>query len=453
MVATLLLLGIARGAVGQAPPSTPEERLRQLEQEVRILKRLKELERDSLAALAQATPRVTAGAEGFSLRSADGRFQFRARAYFQVDGRFFVDDDAGGTNTLFQAANTFVLRRARPVLEGTVYRIFDLRLMTDFADGRAQIFDAYFEARLLPGVAIRAGKYKPPVGLERLQSATDLRFAERGLPTNLAPNRDVGLQLSGDVGGGLVSYAIGVFNGVPDLSTGDGDAADDKDFVGRLFFQPFLKTRGLSGLGLGAGASTGIERGTLVLSGLPTYRTPGQQPLFRYRSDGTAPNTSVADGARRRLSPQGFFYTGPIGVLVEYTFSSQDVRRDTTGPARLTHHAWQVAASWFVTGERASFRSVAPRKAFDPAAGGWGAVEIAARYGELAIDPASFPTFANPDVSAQRARSWGVGLNWHLARNVKLVVNYERSNFAGGAAGGADRPPENFFVTRFQTAF
>ena len=81
------------------------------------------------------------------------------------------------------------------------------------------------------------------------------------------------------------------------------------------------------------------------------------------------------------------------------------------------------------------------------------AVEIAARYGEIRIDPNTFPTFANPDAAAQRARSGGVGLNWHFARNVKLVVDYERTNFSGGAAAGANRRAENFFVTRLQTAF
>jgi phosphate-selective porin OprO/OprP len=445
----LVVVGVARNGLAQAPRPAAEvaARLDQLEQEIRILQRLRELERDSLAAVARAAPRVTAGSDGFSLRSADGRFQLRARGYFQADGRFFPDPaGASGTNTL-------ILRRARPILEATVYQRFDFRLMTDFAEGRAAVFDAYLDARLFPELVLRAGKYKPPVGLERLQSATDLKFAERGLPTNLAPNRDVGLQLSGDLWGGRAAYTLGVFDGVPDVSSSDGDGGDDKDFAARLFFQPFLRGGALKGLGFGVGASTGIERGATAAPGLAAYRTPGQQTFFRYRIDGTAPNTVVADGARRRLAPQAYFHVGPCGLLAEYTFSSQDVRRDTAASARLSHRAWQVGGSWFLTGETASFRSISPRRPFDPAAGRWGAIELAARYGEILVDADAFPTFANPDAAARRARAWGLGLNWHLARNVKLVADYERTAFAGGGAGGTDRPAENFLVTRFQTAF
>lgn len=440
----LVVAGIPRPGFGQThsrTAPTAEERLDRLEQEIRILKRLRELEQDSLTALARSAPRLTAGAEGFSLRSADGRFQFRARGYFQADGRVFPNDVPGA------ATNSLFLRRARPILEATIHHRFDLRLMPDFGEGRATIYEAYFDLRLGPEVAVRAGKFKPPVGLERLQSATDLRFAERGLPNNLVPNRDIGLQVSGDLAGGVAAYALGMFNGVPDYGFGDGDAGDDKDVAARVFFQPFVRAAGpLQGLGVGAAASTGIERGTAAAPGLPAYRTPGQQVFFRYRADGTAPNTTVADGARRRIAPQGYFHTGPLGLLAEYTFSSQEVRRDTAALARLTHRAWQVAASWFLTGERASYRAVAPRRPFDPATGGWGAVEIAARHSVLAIDPNAFPAFANPDAAARSARAWALGVNWHLARSVKLMVDYERTSFAGGAA-------EHFFVTRLQTAF
>jgi len=68
------------------------------------------------------------------------------------------------------------------------------------------------------------------------------------------------------------------------------------------------------------------------------------------------------------------------------------------------------------------------------------------------VADSAFPLFADPAVSARRIRAWAVGLNWHFARGVKLMVDYERASFAGGAAAG-DRPPENFLATRLQTAF
>ena len=47
---------------------------------------------------------------------------------------------------------------------------------------------------------------------------------------------------------------------------------------------------------------------------------------------------------------------------------------------------------------------------------------------------------------------WGVGLNWHMARNFKLMANYEKTTFEGGARG-ADRPAEIVVLTRLQAAY
>jgi phosphate-selective porin OprO and OprP len=396
---------------------------------------------------AQAPPAVTAGAEGFTLRSADGRWRLRVGGYFQADGRYYLRDrESLGTSSL-------IVRRARPIVEGTVYQYFDFRIMPDFGTGQPTIYEAYLEARLVPALAIRAGKFKPPVGLERLQSATDLRFVERGFPTNLVPNRDVGFQVSGEVRGGMLSYTAGVFNGVADLGFGDVDASDAKELAARLFTVPFIRRgrRAPLDLGVGLSASIGNERGTPTAPGTSMLRTPGQVVAFRYRSNGAVAATTVADGRRFRVEPQAYLYRGSLGLLAQYTVSRHTVRRDT-GLARIRHYGWQVAASLFLTGERPSFRGVTPKRLFDPEAGSWGALELAARIQQTGVADSAFPFYADPAVSVRRIRAWALGLNWHFARGVKLMLDYERSTFAGGAAAG-DRPPEQFLATRLQTAF
>src|SRR5205085_2682524 len=104
----------------------------------------------------------------------------------------------------------------RPIIEGTVFGKYDFRLMTDFGGGTAVVQDAYVNVNQLPWARLEIGKFKPPVGLERLQSATAILFVERGLPTNLVPNRDVGVQVWADTLGGVFSYAAGIFDGAPD---------------------------------------------------------------------------------------------------------------------------------------------------------------------------------------------------------------------------------------------
>jgi phosphate-selective porin OprO/OprP len=445
-------VAIAPRALSLQEATTPdsaslESRVEELDQKVRVLERLRELAADSAAAAAKDKVSATASAkDGFSMKSADGRFSLKFRGLVQTDARFFLSDSA------VPATNNFFVRRARPILDLVLGKYLELRLQPDFAQGTTVLFDAYSDVKISPAFAVRVGKFKPPVDLERLQSASDIVFAERALATNLAPNRDIGLQLSGDVSGGLLTWQAGVFNGVPDLGNGDGDVSDAKDFAGRIFLQPF-KTGSLAGLGVGIAGTSGIERGTTAAPALASYRTPGQQTWFRYISSTTTPASNVfADGRRSRLAPQAYFYSGPLGLHGEYIQSYQAVNRNTFATVKLKHTAWQTTGSWFLTGEKNSFRSATPKKQFDPKAGSFGALELAARYSELSIDDATFPAYASPTSTPSKAKAWAVGLNWYLARAIKLAADYEHTTFTGGTATG-DREAENFVVTRVQYAF
>ncbi len=411
------------------------------------------------------SPRLTAGPSGFTFSSADTNFVLKVRGYVQADARFYVNDHS-------PVNDTFLLRRVRPIFEGTVFQNYDYRIMLDFATGinsssanNGFLQDGYLNVHYWPEFQIQVGKFKEPVGLERLQSGANLLFVERGLPTQLAPNRDVGVQLHGELFDGLLNYAAGVFNGVQDGASGDSDVADDhKDIAGRLFVHPFRKTSigPLQGLGFGVGASLGNQAGTL-----PSYKTTGQQTFFSYPT-GVGTNASTAnvsaDGEHWRLAPQAYYYWGPFGVFGEYVISSQKLRRDAGAPLFSTVHnrAWQVAASWFVTGERNSFTPVTPNYSLSLAENRWGALELAARYGELKFDdelfaaasPGGSPLFASSS-SARKARSWGVGANWYLNKNIKLTLDYDQTQFDGGSLkpGTVTAQDERVIMSRVQFSF
>src|SRR5437868_3788677 len=134
--------------------------------------------------------------------------------------------------------------------------------MLDFASGiysSAQnngfLKDGFLNVHYLPEFQVQIGKFKPAVGLERLQSGANLLFVERGYPTQLVPNRDVGLQLHGELFSSSLYYQAGIFNGVQDAASGDSDVATDdhKDVAARLFLEPFKHTEIASLKGLGVG--------------------------------------------------------------------------------------------------------------------------------------------------------------------------------------------------------
>ncbi|HEU4720347.1 MAG TPA: porin [Gemmatimonadaceae bacterium] len=426
-----------------ATTSEAEARIKQLEDRIATLEKAEAKNKITAA----AAPTVSASRDGLQIRSADNAFSFRLRGYVQSDARFF-----GAKGPVAPGSSTFLLRRVRPVFEATAYKYFGLRLMPDFGGGQVVLYDAYAEAKPNAALNLRVGKFKPPIGLERLQSATDVRFIERGLPTALVPNRDVGVQLSGDLAKARVQYQIGAFDGAPDAANLDGDAATGKDVVGRVFLRPFATNTSGPDLGIGIAASSGTEQGTAAVPALGSYRTTGQLALFRYRADGTTANTVLAQGRRTRVSPQGYLYVGPVGVLAEYVRSTHEVRR-AANVAELTNQAWQVSGGWVLTGERESYTSITPDHPLDGSkAGGLGALELVARYGVLTTDAAAFPTFADPATQPRRARAAGVGLNWRLTRGLLFAANYERTQLDAPETGTV-RQTEHAVLTRFQLGF
>lgn len=434
-----------------------QHRIDELEQKVSTLDQKPAAPPPPPATKAPPAPTVCIGNNGLFFRSADSNFVLRLGLHLQADGRFYPDTaNASGVH------DTFLLRKVRPVIEGTVYDKFDYRLMLDFGSGISSINgnngyvqDAYLNARLFPGLQIRAGKFKPPVGLERLQNDVDVRFIERAFPTLLVPNRDVGIQLHGKLGDGVANYAAGVLNGVPDGGSGDISSSDEKEAAARIMVEPFRKTQigPLRGLGLGVAGTVGRQQGALG-----SYVTPGQERFFSYLSGGgtsASPNVSAV-GDHWRISPQAYYYWGPLGILGEYVLSSQEINRVSGGSpihARAQNTAWQVAASYFLTGEENSYGYVTPRHPFSLSGGGWGAWELRARVSQLSIDENVFPLFANPSISASEATEWGVGLSWYLSRNVKFMLDYEQTGFRGGDANPLTAKGEKAILGRVQLAF
>jgi len=384
-------------------------------------------------------PKLTAGSEGFVLRSSSGDFRLQLRGYVHFDGRFFPSD-AGRLTT-----DTFLLRRVRPIFAGTVGRHFEFQIMPDLGAGTTVLQDAWLDVNYSPKARVRIGKFKSPVGLERLQSATALAFVERAYPTALVPNRDIGVMLHGDLAGGVVAYAAGIFDGAPDGGSIDLDTNDSKDLAGRLHLSPWKRgSTAFKGLGFGIAGTTGKQTGAL-----PAYRSGGQVSLL------TLVQGITADGTRQRLSPQLSFYSGSFGLQAEYAWSETWVKKASTGSRALfSGEAWQATATFALTGEKATYSGVRPSEAFEPGKGKWGALELAARANGLELGTEAFREgIVDPAKSVRKAFAWAVGLNWHLSRNVKQVVDFERTTFTGGAADGEDRPAENALFIRTQVSF
>lgn len=441
-----------------------EQRIQAVEQQLQALKAQQAAQ--NATATTPASISSYAGQDGFGIASDDGQYTLNFHALLQADGRFFPDGPRSQSPAL--NSDTFTLRRVEPSIQGQLTDLFSYNITPEYGGSPTSTVstDMYGEFHFSPQYFnLRIGKFKEPFSLENLQSSGSLAFVERGYPTNLSPNRSLGLQVAGTLGNNQLVYALGVFNGAPD----GGDAAptdfdSHKEFVTRIFAQPWHDgSKGvLDNLGFGIAGSIAREDGGAGLTGtnglLPFYTTPGQNSFFKYMT------AVFADGPHTRISPQASYYYGGFSALAEYVLSRQAVGLTTTKPAvNVANQAGEVTLGYVLTGENASYSGIKPLHPYSISGLGWGAFEVVARVGTLIVDKDAFSfglagstTASSVVTNAQRANSVGLGLNWYLNKNVKLVFDYEQTSFVGGAgtvAKRTDRPDEHALLFRSQYSF
>lgn len=421
------------------------------------------LEAEKSAEATKNAPQVSASNKGFGIKGGD--FELKLKALAQLDQRYFLDDQNPEQN------DTFLFRRIRPTFEGNLGTLLGFRFTPEFAGDQASIVDAYFDLRFDPAATVRVGKIKGSVGLERFQSANYLFMVERSVTNELVPNRDLGVQLQGELLDARVSYNLGLFNGTPDgRDAPTSNLDDDKEWAARLFFEPYKASdHWLQGLGFGLGISHGDKAQGATNAGLsnnflPRYRSQAQAVVFQMRgaSNSAALQSSgvFADGTHRRISPQLYYFNSGFGLMAEAVRSEQTlgILQTQAGVAQrqsllAENSAYNVTFSYLLTGEETSFRGITQiNRPFVPGGDGWGAWELVMRYGRLSIDDRLFPTYANPATAVSGYTGLAFGLNWYINSNVKGILNYTDTRFDGGAPNG-DREREKAIMTRLQLSY
>lgn len=390
------------------------------------------------------------GNAGTGFRWNGGNSEVRLAGFMHADTRTYFDDAADLGN------DRFFMRRIQPSLEIQLNRTHSFFIMPSFSTALG-ILDLYWQGNFAKPFNIRAGKFKSPFGLERLQSATALAFNERAFPTSLAPNREVGAQIFGDILWDTTEYQVGLFSGMVDNSSGLRGSViysnhSGIDFVARIFSHPFKHTAAplLQGLGLGVAYSYGTQHGSAQPGDnhLPSFISPGQQQIAAYVRG------AFADGSRDRIGPQLYYHYGPLGVLGEYTLSQQSVQFGTVND-KVSNEAYQIQLSWVLFNGDASFRRIKPHQPLTlENISSLGAVQLVARYSALDLDSKAFAHgLFNPDHAVRKAQDFGIGINWYLNRNIKFQLDYNQTHFTGGGSAGANRPEEKVLFSRMQIAF
>lgn len=332
------------------------------------------------------------------------------------------------------APNGTDFRRARIGMQGTGYDIYFYRFEVDFSNPDQvaplvpRITDAYVEIRQLPLGTLRMGEFRVPLSSERLMSANDLTFIERGLPQTFSPARQLGLMLFNSTENYLASYYtdISTFQ-----ATDEGEQfgkAGRFDFTQRLVFLPWYDEpsdgRYLFFFG-GAFNYQNARNNTVKYSTTPEavlqyFTTKNEIPSFISTGNITARDVQIAQVEASTV-------LGPLSIQGEYYGTW--VTPTASGTPYFFHGAYAFV-SYFLTGEhrvysrdQGYYTSVTPFTNFFRVRGsdgrvvqGSGAWELAARFSTMNLSDRS--------IQGGRLNDVTLGVNWYLTRQLKVMANY-----------------------------
>jgi phosphate-selective porin OprO/OprP len=354
--------------------------------------------------------------------------------YVQTDGRWI--SGAGG-----RQPDGVLLRRARLVFDAAATDGWHVRLQPDFGQGRVLLQDAYV-GRERGTVTIRAGRFRPPFGTERMQSSSTLLSPERGIVNALMPSRSFGAALG--VSRGAWRFTVGGFrtpigtDAIPVDTDGDvvAGAGSGHDLLVRV---AHASTWNDGYVDIQAGILAGNERGTSEAPALARVLSVAQQPILVFRGADASTDAARAAGARHRLSAGATLGTGASMVAMEVALFEQQIEyaramyRPTIGAGTI-----RVARVW--NGTRSRLQEITPRSAT-------GAFDVGVRGGIVGTWGEGLPSIVTRG-SVTHAQTVGVAFSWLPSSLTRMTIAYDLTERRRSAA-----PREHALVARWQQGF
>ena len=222
-----------------------------------------------------------------------------------------------------------LLRRAQLGVVAKYHRSWSAKVVYDFASGGA-FKDAYLRYQGWQSVALIAGQFKVPFGLEQLASTNDLPFIERSLASDafaLSRRRGFGFETHS---GHHTFSAMGFGSAIGGVG-GKGVAA-------RFTYAPVDNDKTVVHFGL---AGTSEQPATTIKVQARPESLPTDPRLVKTKN--------LVDVARiTQLGVEAAWERGPFTLQTEWMGAYLNRTAGRTDP---TFTGWYVAGSWVLTGE------------------------------------------------------------------------------------------------------
>jgi phosphate-selective porin OprO/OprP len=376
--------------------------------------------------------------------SADGRFKY------WLDGRANLDFATyrGSDNRL---PTGFEVRRARIGVKTTLFADWLAEVDLDFADNAIEIKDLWVGYAGFTNMLIKAGNHKSPFGLESLTSSKNIVFIERPYIDSWAPDRLMGLALSGwgrhwQFTAGAYGEAAGAFNDKDSLTGGGAGTSQRVSFVGRVTVAPLNEKGRVLHFGVAA-AQRQPEVAKIATSGsdLPDRLNASRIVKLDSRAETHVSRAKfISTGDMKFVDNMHQVGAEVAGVFGPMTFQgewqSTVVHRLATTVANLEDHGFQGyygQVTVFLTGEsrpyfvsEGEFGRVVPTREL-------GAVEVGVRYSTIDLDDLT----SVDAIKGGRATNVTGGITWFMNANHKLMANLAHVDHNANAKPGKDWAP------------
>ena len=359
----------------------------------------------------------------------DIRVQGDAAAFFGYD------------KNLTQIGNGMLMRRTRFAVKAQLDKNWYGELDTDWTSGTPEIKDAYLGFTGVEGLEIKIGNFKENFSIQRNTTSRYLQFMERPMVTYLAPSRHMGVNVKYSMPALWVSAgAFGPALEDAETMTAFQDGNKDKglncgmSYTGKVVYRPLHKMKDAS-LHIGAAVSyrnpktSSAEDGIYNCIRYSTRNTTGvnrkkflDTDAIKYLDHELAYTFELAGHYK------GLRWEGAYIARKPYVDTQKYIDLNGEDPAFKQAWGWYAQAGYLLFGGKQNYDAGGAKYTRVNAGKEWGDIELCARVEYLNLNISKY-------CMGGSAYAYSLGLNFHVTRNVKFVINYQYNDndiFANG---------------------
>ena len=367
----------------------------------------------------------------------------------------------GYDKNLTQIGNGMLMRRTRFAVKAQLDKNWYGELDTDWTSGTPEIKDAYIAFTGVKGLEIKLGNFKENFSIQRNTTSRYLQFMERPMVSYLAPSRHMGINVKYSMPALWVS--AGAFG--PELEGAETQTFiedGNKDYglncgmsyTGKVVYRPLHKMKNAS-LHIGAAVS---------------YRNPKTSSTDGYNAVRYSTRNTTSINRKKFLDTdaikyldhelawtaelaghwKGLRWEGAYIACLPYVDEQKYIDQNGEAPNFKPAWGWYAQAGYLLFGGSQNYDAGGAKYTRVNAGKEWGDIELCARVEYLNLNMSKY-------CMGGSAYAYSLGLNFHVTRNVKFVINWQYNDndiYANGKGeqDGTDKTAKGPYRTGYDAS-